>query len=244
MNTTIVWLHGASGRMGKAIQVVAQEFDGASVVALERDGSLPSGKPAVILDFSLPDGLIKAIQLAADQGAPLVSGTTGLDERHWQALDRLSGNQPVLHAHNFSLGLAATRKAAALLANLLDWDCEIVETHHRMKRDAPSGTALALVESVRSARHQPLDWQDRMAESRRGERRQLGSLGVASLRGGSVVGDHTVHFLGDGERVELTHRADDRRIFARGALHAALKIVGKQAGRYQLDQVLWPQSTN
>ncbi|MBD8524519.1 4-hydroxy-tetrahydrodipicolinate reductase [Pseudomarimonas arenosa] len=239
MNTTIVWLHGATGRMGRAIQEVAGDFNSMAILALAREGSRPTDKPAVIIDFSLPDGLISAVQMAAEQGVPLVSGTTGLVESHWQALDELSRRQPVLHAHNFSLGLAATRKAAALLGGLLDWDCEIVETHHRLKRDAPSGTALSLVESVRSARSQDVSWQDRMAESRLGERRQPGSLGIGSLRGGSVVGDHSVHFLGDGERVELTHRADDRRIFARGALHAAQKIIGRPTGRYQLDQVLW-----
>lgn len=239
MHTTIVWLHGANGRMGRAIQDVAAEFPAAELVPLQRDAPLPAQSPAVIIDFSLPDGLLHAARLATEHSVPLVSGTTGLQDIHRQALDRLATQQAVLQANNFSLGLAATRKAATELAALLDWDCEIIETHHRLKRDAPSGTAVSLAESIREARNQAFEWSDRIADAGRSEVRTAGSLGVASLRGGSVVGDHTVHFLGDGERIELTHRADDRRIFARGALLAALKIVGKPAARYQLHQVLW-----
>ena len=240
MESAIVWLYGASGRMGQAILGVADEFSGLAIKPLGRDGAVPEGRADALIDFSVAEGLLAAVDIAQQHGLPLLSGTTGLDDRHELALKRLSQSQPVLQASNFSLGLAALRRAASELAARLDWDCEIVESHHRMKRDAPSGTALALASSVREGRGQTMAWEDRMDESRNGELRQAGSLGIASIRGGSVVGDHCVHFLGEGERVELTHRADDRRIFARGAIRAALLLRAMPAGMYALDEVLWP----
>lgn len=238
-----VLLNGAGGRMGRALLAVSAEQDRVLVEPLPRvadAASLPSSIGGdVLVDFSVPAGLHVAIALAAQLNLPLLSGTTGLDVTHERALDALAHHVPVLQASNFSLGLAALRRCASELAKQLDWDCEIVEAHHRMKRDAPSGTALSLVEAMQQARGQPTAWRDRCAEASAGQRREPGSLGVAVIRGGSVVGDHSVHFLGEGERIELVHRADDRQIFARGALHAALRLPGRTAGRYQLDDVLW-----
>lgn len=238
-----VLLNGASGRMGRAIRAVTHEFPELELTALPRvtvaaelDAALEGD---VIVDFSVPAGLHVAIAFAAQRRIPLLSGTTGLDPAHEHALDALAQHVPVLQASNFSLGVAALRRAAAELASRLDWDCEIVEAHHRRKRDAPSGTALALAASVCHARGQSFGWQDRREESLSGALRESGSLGIAAIRGGSVVGDHTVFFLGEGERIELTHRADDRTIFARGALLAAARLALRGPGRHSLDEVLW-----
>lgn len=238
-----VLLHGANGRMGQAVRAVAREFEEMEVIALPRqDRGEPSVADAggeVIVDFSLPDGVLRAVQWAERLQLPLLTGTTGLAEPHQAALDRLAQQVAVLQASNFSLGLAALRRAVSELALCLDWDCEVLDAHHRGKRDAPSGTALSLAAAICDARERDFGWQDRRAEAVAGGRRERGSIGIASLRGGSVVGDHTVHFLGDGERLECTHRADDRAIFARGALHAVRRLVRRAPGRYQLEDVLW-----
>src|SRR5690606_25220041 len=142
-----------------------------------------------------------------------ISGTTGSSAAVDSALADAARTVPVLHATNFSVGLAAMRQAAALLSRRLDWDCELVEAHHGGKRDAPSGTALTLVARVNEARGLGDTWVDRMAGVGAATVRQPGSIGVSSLRGGTVVGDHTLHWFGEAERITLAHHAEDRRIF-------------------------------
>lgn len=237
------WLHGANGRMGRAIQDIAAERPEVVVTPLDLRVEKPAGTGGsiqAIIDFSLPAGLIEVAGFAARHGLPLVSGTTGSSPAMDSALAAAARSVPVVHATNFSVGLAAMRQAAALLATRLDWDCELVETHHGGKRDAPSGTALTLVECVNQARGLPNTWVDRMAGVGAASPRQPGSIGVSSLRGGTVVGDHTLHWFGEAERISLAHHAEDRRIFARGALLAAQRLIGQPAGRYSLEEVLWP----
>ena len=234
-----ILLHGASGRLGSAIRELAEGTPDLHCRALPREGD-PSGYDAdVLIDVSVPAGLARSVQVSEALGIPLVCGTTGLDEAAMQQLRRLSGQVAVLHARNFSLGVAAMRRAAGELARLVDWDVEIVETHHRHKRDAPSGTALAIAESVAAARGQAADWRERIDESASGPRTP-GSIGMAVLRGGSVPGEHSLHLFGEDERIELRHLAEHRRLFARGALLAARRMRGRAPGWYDFDQVLWP----
>jgi len=241
MSATRLMLHGASGRMGKAVMDVLGEFPRIELVGtLERKGEIAALEAFdVMIDFSAPQALSRTMSACAARSAALISGTTGLTAEDEAGLERLAQLVPVLHANNFSLGLAALQRAVADHATRLDWDCEIVETHHREKRDAPSGTALTLVRAVREARSQAPRWVDRIAESIKEQTHQQGSVGVASLRGGGVVGDHAVMFFGRGERIACQHHAEDRLIFARGALEAAQRIRGMDPARYRLEQVLW-----
>lgn len=179
-----------------------------------------TGVPAfdVVIDFSLPEGFDSILSLCAQRGAALVSGTTGLSDTQRQALADASARIPLVWASNFSLGVAVltelTERAAKALAR---WDCDIVESHHTQKKDAPSGTALTLGQAAATAGAE---------------------VHYASLRAGDIVGEHTVQFAGLGERIELIHRATNRDIFARGALHAAQRLVGKPAGSYRVRDLL------
>ena len=172
----------------------------------------------VAVDFSLPEGFDAILALCAARGAALVSGTTGLSEAQQQALGVAAVGIPIVWASNFSLGVAVlhdmVRRAAALLPG---WDCDIVEAHHARKLDAPSGTALTLGAAAQSGGASPH---------------------YASLRAGDIVGEHLVQFTGLGERIELVHRASNRDIFARGALHAARRLHGRAPGRYSVADVL------
>lgn len=172
----------------------------------------------VAIDFSLPDGFDAALALCVSRGTAFVSGTTGLEPRQREALNAAAARIPTLWAANFSLGVAIldelVERAAAALPG---WDCDILEQHHTRKRDAPSGTALALG----------------VAAERGGARPHY-----ASVRAGDIVGEHTVQFAAAGERIELIHRATDRDIFARGALHAAARLAGRPAGLYRLRDLL------
>ena len=189
-------------------------------------------------DQGSPEGLLAACALCATAGAALVTGTTGLGEAHERALTELGTRVAVLRASNFSLGVLALRRAvqAALAALPKDWDVEIVERHHRQKADAPSGTALALGDAAARGRGTPID-ADRGRDGT-GLKRREGSIGFAAIRGGTVAGDHDVMFLGPDERLILSHRAENRSIFARGALAAARFLHGKPAGLYSMRDVI------
>jgi len=221
-------VHGANGRMGQALlRLVANRADFEVVAAVARtvgqrvvDGipqyaaSELGGVPAfdVAIDFSLPDGFAAVLALCVERGSALVSGTTGLDATGTSAIADAGRRIPVAWASNFSLGVAVLGSLVARAARALpDWDCDIVELHHARKLDAPSGTALTLGEIVAGQGAQPR---------------------YASVRAGDIVGEHTVQFTGHGERIELVHRATNRDIFARGALHAAMRLVGRPAGVY------------
>ena len=173
----------------------------------------------VATDFSLPQGVDRLLALCVTRGCALVSGTTGLDQAQREALQAAAASVPVLWASNFSVGVAVLDELVERAARALPgWDCDIVETHHAHKQDAPSGTALTLGQSAArggaSARH-------------------------ASLRAGDIVGEHLVQFTGQGERLELVHRATHRDVFARGALQAAARIHGRPPGLYSLRDLLF-----
>ncbi|HEY3818429.1 MAG TPA: 4-hydroxy-tetrahydrodipicolinate reductase [Polyangiaceae bacterium] len=230
---------GASGRMGRAVVRLAHG-QGVEIVCavgstdIGRDvgelagvgafgtcvvdglAGIEHARADVVVDFSAPGATLALAPIAMAAGSAVVSGTTGLGDEAREALDRAAARVPVLWEPNMSLGVhVLTELVSRASSALADWDAEIVETHHRAKKDAPSGTALRLAESMGRAQ-----------------------MGMHSLRGGDVVGDHAVHFLGGGERLELVHRATNRDVFAHGALRAARWIVGRPPGRYALRDVL------
>lgn len=190
----------------------------AGVQRLAADGLADAPAFDVAIDFSLPDGFDQVLALCVKRGAALVSGTTGLEAGQRQAMDDAARQVPVLWASNFSLGVAVlndlVERAAATLQG---WDCDIVESHHVHKQDAPSGTALTLGERARKGGAAPR---------------------YASLRAGDIVGEHLVQFTTLGERIELVHRATNRDIFARGALHCAARLVGRPARVYGVRDLL------
>ncbi|MCP4499142.1 MAG: 4-hydroxy-tetrahydrodipicolinate reductase [Deltaproteobacteria bacterium] len=196
----------------------------------------------VVVDFTLPHLCCAHAQYVAQAGLPLVIGTTGLDDDALAALQRASEEIPVLLASNTSLGANLLAHAVSMVAGALnsadvEVDAEIVEFHHRMKRDAPSGTALMLGEAIADARGATLDeW--RVTERTGDAPRINGDIGIFGVRGGTVPGEHTAYFFLDDERIELTHRVSDRRVFATGALTAARFLRGKPAGQYGMKNVL------
>lgn len=239
MSSRIVIL-GPGGRMGKAlVETAPQAAPGASISTVGRSGDLRAALAAgdVYIDFTTPDATRSAAHAARELRRPAVVGTTGaLDQG---ALDALAAVAPIVVAANFSLGvnlvLGLVEQAARILA---DWDAEVVETHHKLKRDAPSGTALMIARAMAAGRG--VDYDTVKRHTRDGDigPRPAGEIGVSTVRGGDVVGEHTAYLFGPAERVEIGHRASSRSIFAAGALRAAQWVVGKPPGRYTMRDVL------
>jgi len=196
----------------------------------------------VVVDFTAPDATAAHAAQAARSGKPLVIGTTGLESHHERAVADAAGKVAIMRAANMSLGvnllLGLVREVAAKLGN--EYDIEILEMHHRHKVDAPSGTALALGRAAAEGRGVDLAAKSQRARDGITGARKLGDIGFAVLRGGDVAGDHIVVFAGEGERLELTHRAGSRQIFARGAVRAARWCVGRKPGLYGMADVLGP----
>jgi 4-hydroxy-tetrahydrodipicolinate reductase len=217
------------GRMGKAI---------AAAVAEDERFAIDQDHGDVIVDFSAPAALESSLERAVSAGISILIGTTGLDVAADQRIAVASQKVAILRAANTSLGVALLNDLVERAARALgpDWDVEIAETHHRMKADAPSGTALLLGEAAARGRGRPL--QAERGRDGTGLNRKSGSIGFASLRGGTVAGDHDVMFLGPDERLILSHRAENRMIFARGALAAAAFLVGKPSGLYSMRDVI------
>ncbi|HET7226989.1 MAG TPA: 4-hydroxy-tetrahydrodipicolinate reductase [Candidatus Eisenbacteria bacterium] len=245
-------LVGAAGRMGRAVAEAAGGDTAFRIEAFVDQGAatgpgrwVPDAGEAivagsVVIEFSAPAASVRVAGLCAERGAALVSGTTGLTGEQEALVQAAASRTPVLRAANFSLGVVALRRAvAAALAALPGWDVEIVERHHRRKADSPSGTALALARQVLAAR----GWGEQAL--RHGRQGHLGprpdaEVGVHALRGGGLVGDHTVVLAGPGEWLELRHVAQDRGAFAHGALAAARFVADAPAGFYTLEDVVTP----
>lgn len=233
---------GSEGRMGRALAEAVAAAGETLSGGIDKGGdpAALAGMSDVLVDFSSPHALEANLDAAAAAGIPIVVGTTGLEERHHWLCDTAAERTAVLQTGNTSLGVTLlahlVREAASRLGD--DWDIEIVETHHRMKVDAPSGTALLLGEAAAAGRGVQL--ADASVRGRDGitGAREAGTIGFAALRGGTVAGDHTVHFLADNERLSLSHLAENRLIFARGAVRAAQWMLGKPAGRYTMPEVL------
>ena len=228
---TSISIFGTRGRMGQAI---AEEAE------FREDVKIGEIKPDVYVDFSAPDALEENLAAAVAAEKPILIGTTGLTADHHRMIDEAAAKIPVIQAANTSLGIILlahlVREAASRLKN--SWDIEIVEMHHRLKADAPSGTALLLGKAAAEARGATLDAVAVRGRDGMTGPREPGSIGFAALRGGTVAGDHHIIFAAEGERLELTHRAESRGVFARGAVEAALWLVGKPAGRYAMADVL------
>ena len=220
------------GRMGKAI---------AKAVDQNPDYVIDEDHGDVLVDFSAPDALRSSFDRAIAANVPILVGTTGLQPEHHKMIEEAATQVAVIYAPNTSLGInllkGLVEQASARLGS--DWDIEILEMHHRNKVDAPSGTALMLGQAAakgRGATLQELSRFDRISEHPHA--REPGTIGYASLRGGSVAGEHVVILATEGERIELGHRADSRMIFARGALAAARFLAGKPAGLYSMQDVI------
>lgn len=235
---------GAAGRMGQMLVKLAEADPALSVVAQidvadGYDTTWPEGTEAVV-DFSFHAAVAPNVEKAAAQGLAYVIGTTGLTPDEQARVDACTAKIPIVQAANYSLGvnllLALVRQAAAVLGP--QYDVEVVEMHHRHKKDAPSGTALMLANAAAEGRGVKL--ADVACYGRQGlvGERPAGEIALHALRGGSVVGDHTVMFAGDVERVEITHRAQSREAFAAGALRAALWAAGRKPGKYDMRDVL------
>jgi 4-hydroxy-tetrahydrodipicolinate reductase len=217
--------------MGRAIAEAAELHD---------DVRISGRDPDAFVDFSVPEAVGEHLAEARRAGRPILIGTTGLADDHHRLIDEAAAEIPVIHASNTSLGVNLlahlVRETAARLGE--DWDLEIVEMHHRMKADSPSGTALMLGAAAAEGRGRALDDVAERGRDGISGPREPGRIGFASLRGGSVAGEHLAIFAGEGERLELGHRAESRAIFARGAIEAALWLVGKAPGRYTMADVL------
>ncbi len=240
---TAIGILGAAGRMGRAIAAILADHPGANLaggVDLGDDAGALARSSDVLIDFSTPGALLVNLDAAVSAGAPIVVGTTGLGAEHLAAIDAAAQSIAVLQAANMSLGVNLlaylVRDAAARLGD--DWDIEIVEMHHRHKVDAPSGTALLLGAAAAEGRGVDLGTASERGRDGVTGARKAGHIGFASLRGGSVAGDHQVILAAEGERIELGHRAESRDIFARGAVKAGLWLAGKPPGRYAMKDVL------
>ncbi len=249
-------LNGALGRMGRMVQEAAAEAGDEVVALVERPDhpqvgrvvqtpwgdrevlADPSQVPADVdaaIDFSAPDAAVAFVEALAPRGVPIVSGTTGLADAHLDRIRSAACQAPVLWTANTSLGVFCLHEVCALARRILGpaYDVEIVEVHHRHKRDAPSGTALSL------ARRLTEDTGERVVAGRQGDLgpRTGAEVGVLAVRGGEVVGEHTVLFLGTHDRIEVTHRAASRRLFADGAVALARRLAGRGPGLYGVHDV-------
>ena len=207
---------GASGRMGKEIESIMNEAGHVCVFKYDENGEWSTENPEVIIDFSLPQVFEQTLFYIGKFKVPLIMGTTGLSNTQINALKELGKEVPVVHSSNYSIGIQMMIKCAELLnENLPDWDVEICETHHRFKKDKPSGTALMIKNALGK------------------------DINISSLRLGNVPGDHTVSFGGLGEVLSITHCATSRRTFSEGVLKSALFVVNKKNGYYSFKEVLF-----
>jgi 4-hydroxy-tetrahydrodipicolinate reductase len=250
---------GALGRMGERVRAALAEEPslqlGGALEAPSHSGlkqvveegvrvgddakaCLPSCDVAIV--FAIADGTLSFLREAAEAAVPCVVGTTGFSPSQRAEIDQLAGRIPIVLAANFSVAVNVlfhlVRRASGLLGG--GYDAEIVELHHAAKIDAPSGTALRLGDAVAEGRGQPLEKQLVLARNGKTGGRTKGEVGIQALRGGDVPGEHTVLFIGKGERLELIHRATTRDHFARGAVRAALWLLGREPGFYDMEQVL------
>ena len=233
---------GSEGQMGKALALAIPAAGYALAGGVDQGGDVVALAEAsdVLVDFSSPDALEANLDIAVEAATPMLIGTTGLADRHHFLIDHAADRIAVLQTGNTSLGvnmLVHLVREAALRLDA-DWDIEIVEMHHRRKIDAPSGTAAMLGEAAAAAREIRLHEASERGRDGITGARVRGAIGFASLRGGTVAGDHSVIFAGEDERIVLSHIAENRAIFARGAVRAAGWLIGQKPGRYTMAQVL------
>ena len=238
-----IGIYGSNGRMGKMIQECLKEYENVKVAALfdKNSSNLEDffKSSDVVIDFSMPEGTKALLEFAKKNPKPLCIGTTGLSKDELNLMKEISKNMPILYATNMSLGVAVLNKLAFLASKALsEFDAEILEMHHRYKKDAPSGTALTLAENVAIARN--LDLDKVRVSGRDGiiGQRSKDEIAVMSLRGGDIVGRHTAGFYGNGEFIELNHTATSRATFANGAIKAAIWLSSQKNGLYDINDCL------
>lgn len=248
----VIIINGARGRMGSTLVSLAQKDPGLNLVAvMEKPGFehgletlgvevstdpaslLPKHEGAVVIDFTAPAASVELAKLAAENKASVVIGTTGLDAQEVSELEKYACETPLFWSPNMSVGVNVLLKVLPDLVKYLGdaYDLEVVETHHKMKKDAPSGTALKLAQALADARDWVYDEVKRHSRDGIIGERPKKEIGVQTLRGGDVVGDHTVSFFGPGERIEVTHRAHSRETFASGALRVAKWLYSQKPGK-------------
>jgi len=239
---TAIGIIGSQGRMGQALVAAIEEAGQSHAGGADQGDDVAAlvAESDVLVDFSSPSALQATLDACVAACKPIVIGTTGLADSHHKLIDEAAKTIPVLQTGNTSLGVnmlaALVEQAASKLGD--DWDIEIVEMHHRHKVDAPSGTAKLLGEAAAAGRDIDLSANTESGRDGITGARAKGAIGFAALRGGSVAGDHSVTLAGEEERIELTHRAENRMIFARGAVKAASWLVGQGAGRFGMGSVL------
>jgi 4-hydroxy-tetrahydrodipicolinate reductase len=248
---TRIIVNGCNGKMGRVLSEAVMTTEGFELVAGVDPGSgeergfpvyvsLQEVKEAadVVIDFSVPEGLGPLMKAAVEKKIPVVIATTGLGEEHFSMMEKAARSIPVFQAANMSLGInllkLLVRQAAAVLGPA--FDIEIVEKHHRTKRDAPSGTALALADSLKTVRDYPFEYVYGRREKNRLRTDQ--EIGIHAVRGGTIVGEHDVIFAGKDEVVTLSHTAYSRGLFAMGALQAAAYVVRKKPGFYRMEDMI------
>ncbi len=253
---------GAAGRMGRMILNSCGQTPGVEVIGCIESSSSPNlgsnievaGKPliisddlaavaekgAVIIDFTAPEATIKHIGIAQEAGAKIVIGTTGFSEDQLAVIQKASENMAIVLSPNMSLGVNLSFKISEMVAKVLgtDYDVEIVEAHHHHKKDAPSGTALGLAKAVAKGHDVNLSSVANYGREGLVGARPKGEIGIHAVRGGDIVGDHTVLFAGDGERIEIKHMAHSRSTFANGAVKAGVFLSTKSSGFYTMFDVL------
>ncbi|WP_260581303.1 4-hydroxy-tetrahydrodipicolinate reductase [Sphingopyxis sp. PET50] len=238
---TSIGIVGSQGRMGVVLAAAAAEA-GAGHCGIDKGGDIAglAARAAVLVDFSAPAALEATLDACVAAKKPIVIGTTGLEERHHWLIDDAGRDIAVLQTGNTSLGVTLLAHLVKEAASRLDadWDIEIVEMHHRMKVDAPSGTALLLGQAAAEGRDIDLARCSERGRDGVTGARGHGKIGFASVRGGTVAGDHDVVFADNEEMITLSHRAENRMIFARGAVKAALWLIHRKPGRYTMPQVL------
>lgn len=250
MSSITIAISGIEGRMGREILAAAERHNIPVLGALERAGSKSIGKSFgagtitdkpldafknvdAVIDFSSVESVMDHAEAAATLHKPFVTGVTGLDAGRQKKLKEIAAKIPVFYASNMSIGIYALRKISKMAAEMLPgFDIEILDLHHGKKADAPSGTAMTLAEDLRDGKTLCFERHGQIGA------RPAGEVGVQTLRGGDVVGEHTVYILGAGERLELTHRATSRALFAEGAIQAARFIVSQKPGLYGMDEMM------
>lgn len=240
-----IFLVGASGGMGRTFLSMQDQIEIVAGLA-SKEGEIEGVKIYnkfsdvkedfdAIIDFSNKDLVDQTIDFAVEKHKPLIEATTGLEDSSMERLKQAAGKIPIVYARNYSLGINTMTDLAERVAKVLaDFDIEIVEAHHRNKKDAPSGTALMLLDSVKRQR-QVEEIYDRTDLHRE---RQDDEIGISAIRGGSIVGDHTVIFAGEDEVLEIKHKAASKKIFAKGAIKAAKFALGKEPGLYSIKDIL------
>lgn len=245
-----VLINGCNGKMGQEVLNAINNNDNFEVlngvdIKENHDYIFPvytntdeiKEKPDVIIDFSVPVATMKILEYAKENNVPIVIATTGLSEEEKQKIKEYSKTIPIFQSANMSYDINLMKKVVAEVAkNLNQTDIEIVETHHNRKIDSPSGTALLLADSINNALDNKMEYNFNRFQNR--EKRKKNEIGFSSIRGGNIVGEHTVIFFGENESFEITHKAYSRGVFAEGALKGAEYIVGKENGYYSMDDII------